>query len=142
MKKQRRTVRRSPSNVQLPTFVEGKVDFSQRFTVNNQLFGKAPARLQLFGDKTRKIESASHIIEFPGGAIELSRTSAGDYWAHVLVNREFADNDCKGLCNSFGDVIAARISASDGVHAFPAHPEITQFAILIRPSRQKPASSK
>lgn len=54
-------------------------------TVINDLFDKAPARRVLKGDK-RKPESAEHIIEFPGGAIQVARLEDGTYWAHIIVN--------------------------------------------------------
>ena len=41
--------------------------------------GWAPKRIDLFGDVEKKPESAQHVITFPGGAIELSRTSNNEY---------------------------------------------------------------
>ena len=66
------------------------------FTCKSYIVGKAPKHIKLLGDKTQP-ECAQHIIEFPGGAIELSRTSDGNYWAHIIINRNYADNDCDGL---------------------------------------------
>jgi len=43
--------------------------------------------LHLYGDKLKKAEPATHLIKFPGGSVELTRTSDGDYWVHVWVNR-------------------------------------------------------
>ena len=40
----------------------------------------------LQGDQ-RNPESATHIIKFPGGSIEVSRTSDEEYWVHVWVNK-------------------------------------------------------
>ena len=48
--------------------------------------------VELKGERS-KPESAQHIITFPGGSIEVSRTSDGDYWAHIAVNPEPA-TDC------------------------------------------------
>lgn len=41
----------------------------------------------LYGDKTRATEAAQHIINFPGGSVEVSRHSDGSYWAHIARNR-------------------------------------------------------
>jgi hypothetical protein len=67
-------------------------------TTRNYLIDEAPRRIELLGDKTRRPEPATHIIEFPGGAVELSRTSDGNYWAHIIVNRDFAlPGDIEGM---------------------------------------------
>lgn len=116
---------------------EYKPNFGQKFTCKSFMFDKAPKRIELLGDKTKKVESAQHIIEFPGGAVEVSRTSNGDYWAHIIVNRNYADNDCKGLYNRFGEIVGGRIDSDDGVSEIPQHEEITQIALLIRPTRTK-----
>jgi hypothetical protein len=36
-------------------------------TTRNYLIDRAPKRIELLGDKTKRPEPASHIIEFPGG---------------------------------------------------------------------------
>lgn len=108
---------------------------SKTFTCKSFLAGKdAPRRIELLGNKQRP-ESAQHIIEFPGGAIELSRTADGDYWAHIIVNREWADTDCRGLRGAIGKVVKGRIDADTGVYEVPGHENITQIALLIRPIR-------
>ncbi len=38
------------------------------------------------GDR-RRPEPSTGVIRFPGGCIEVSRTSDGTYWAHISVNR-------------------------------------------------------
>jgi len=108
-------------------------------TTKNYLFGNAPRQIELFGDKTRKAEPATHIIEFPGGAIELSRTSDGNYWAHIIVNRDFAlPGEIEGLEGAYGEIVGSRID-----YEFPTEPNIVevpgaallrQIAILIRPT--------
>lgn len=71
----------------------------------------------------RKAESAEHIIEFPGGAIEVARLEDGSYWAHIIVTH--------------GDVINSRVDwAERRLEAIPGLPEeasLTQVAVLIRP---------
>jgi hypothetical protein len=77
--------------------------FSQTTTKSFQ-YGKAPNRILLLGDKSIRPEPATHVIEFPGGAIELSRTSDNNYWAHIIVNRDFAlPDDCEGL-RAYGEL--------------------------------------
>ena len=113
-----------------------KVKFD-KFTCRCLLFGKAPQKIILLGDKTKKPEPAQHIIEFPGGAIEVSRTSDGNYWAHIMVNRKFAHNDLDGMGHALGEIEQGRIDCSYGVSPIPDHEEITQIAILIRPTPAK-----
>ena len=110
-------------------------------TTKNYLIDDAPERIELLGDRTKRPEPAAHIIEFPGGAIELSRTSDGNYWAHIIVNRDFAlPGEVEGLEGAFGEIIGSRID-----YKFPTEPNIVevpdaarlrQIAILIR-SRPK-----
>jgi hypothetical protein len=104
------------------------------FTCKSVNIDKAPKRIELFGDKTKRIEPAQHVIEFPGGAIELSRTSDGDYWAHIIVNRQDVVDECNGLHCAFGEIVGSRIDADDGVNRIPDHERITQIALLIRPT--------
>jgi len=63
------------------------------FTCKSYQIEKAPQRITLRGDKTKKPEPAQHIIEFPGGAIDLSRLDDGSYWAHIILNRAQAVDD-------------------------------------------------
>lgn len=43
--------------------------------------------IHLYGDKTKAIEPAQHIITFPGGSVEVSRCEDGTYWAHIARDR-------------------------------------------------------
>ena len=105
------------------------------FTTKHYVIDKAPRRIELLGDKNIRPEPAQHVIEFPGGAVEVSRTTDGNYWAHIIANRDFMDRDCDGVHHAYGEIIGGRIDADTGVHQIPSHEEITQIAILIRPSR-------
>src|SRR5262245_28936795 len=69
---------------------------------------KPPKAIRLKGDK-RQPESAQHIIEFPGGAIELSRCDNGDYWAHVIINRDDIIDDTQGRVSAYGAIVDSRI---------------------------------
>ena len=101
------------------------------FTCNVHMFDHAPKKIRLLGDKDKKPEAAQHVIEFPGGAIELSRTTDGNYWAHIIVNRQHRLDDCDGLHAAFEQIVGVRI---DGVYSLPEHDEINQVALLIRPT--------
>jgi hypothetical protein len=111
-------------------------------TTKNYLIHKAPKRIGLLGDRTTRPEPATHIIEFPGGAIELSRTTDGNYWAHIIVNRDFAlPGEIEGFEGAYGEIVGSRID-----YAFPTEPNIVevpaasklrQIAILIKPLPKK-----
>lgn len=102
------------------------------FTCKVHQIGKAPRRIELLGDKTRRPESAQHVIEFPGGAIEISRTSNGDYWAHIHVNRDEVVEDAEGRVSAKGKVVGSRMFLEDkGLSEIPDGSEIEQIAILI-----------
>lgn len=102
------------------------------FTAQVWPINKAPKRLTLLGDKVKKAESATHVIEFPGGAIEVSRCSDGSYWAHILVNHGFDEGDGNGFTSARGDVIDGRIQR-DGEHVIDVADagRITQIAVRI-----------
>ena len=108
------------------------------FTCKSYQIEKAPRKITLRGDK-KKPEPAQHIIEFPGGAIELSRLDDGSYWAHIIVNNEPGIDDCEGLQACASEIVDSRID-----YEWPAEPNITaipnanalhQIAVLIRPKR-------
>jgi len=103
-------------------------------TTKNYNIKEAPRRIQLFGDKTRKIESSQHIIEFPGGAIEVSRCDNGEYWAHLIVNCDFAMDDIEGREHAIGEVVDARIDDNErGVLPVPNFSSVRQVALRIKP---------
>lgn len=107
------------------------------FTAKSWPFTRAPKRIELLGDKTKRPEPAQHIIEFPGGAIEVSRTASGDYWAHIVVNHGFADDDQDGMHAATGDVIDSRVfRPGSGLSEVGDHQRIQQIAVLIRPVRR------
>lgn len=80
----------------------------------------------------KKPESATHIIEFPGGSIEVSRTTEGDYWAHIAVNKGQIIQDCNGFYAANGHVIGARLDRTEGqVEDIPKHGTIQHLAVRI-----------
>jgi len=44
---------------------------------------------RLLGDPSMKLEKPYTIIKFPGGSVEVTRTTDGDYWVHVAVSQDF-----------------------------------------------------
>ena len=105
-------------------------------TVVNDLFGKAPRKRILKGDP-RKPESGTHIIEFPGGAIELSRLDDGSYWAHIIVNRKQAIDGQRGTYAALGAVVDSRVDWAErqlsGIPGLPDQSSLTQIAVRIMP---------
>ena len=99
---------------------------------------RAPKVIQLFGDPSIAIESSTHIIEFPGGAVEISRTSDGDYWAHLIVNRDYVVDDCEGRVSAYGKVVDSRIDyehpADPNIIAVPNAAQVRQVAVRIKPA--------
>jgi len=106
-------------------------------TAKNYPINKAPKRIELLGDKTKRPESAEHIIEFPGGAIEVTRTSKGDYWAHIIINQQDAFEDGSTREQATGCVIDSRIGYTDGrcIDPVPNATDAYQIAVLIRSTK-------
>ena len=73
------------------------------------------------GEKTTP-EPATGIIKFPGGHVEVSRTSTGTYWAHIAVDHydnikdSRIDYDCEGW-------------KEHGIPAIPGQERIQQFRL-------------
>lgn len=57
---------------------------------------------ELLGNPAHKLEKPATIIRFPGGHVEIARTTDNNYWVHVAVRTEMGAD--KG-----GKVIGARI---------------------------------
>lgn len=107
-------------------------------TAINEQFDAAPAKRVLRGDKKRRPEPATHIIEFPGGAVEVSRLDDGSYWAHIIVNRDWAlPGSQTGLREAIGEVADSRVDwAERRIEDIPGLPEgshLTQVALRIVP---------
>jgi len=43
----------------------------------------ATGEFTLYGDREKTIEKVTTVINFPGGHVEISRTSNNQYWVHV-----------------------------------------------------------
>jgi len=106
------------------------------FTAKNYQIRNAPKRIDLLGDKTKRPEPAQHIIEFPGGAVEVSRTTEGSYWAHILIHRGQPIDEAQGFQSVQGQVVDSRIGRSypGGVSGIEHEGEVEQIAVLISPA--------
>ncbi len=107
-------------------------------TAKSYTIDKAPKRITLLGDR-RRPESAQHIIEFPGGAIEVSRLDDGSYWAHIIVNRGWGDPSmAPTMSGARGQVIASRVDHADVPHIdeIAGHNDVRQIAVLIKPESE------
>lgn len=102
----------------------------------NDLFDTAPERRVLRGNK-RRPEPGTHIIEFPGGAVEVSRLEDGSYWAHIIVNRGQALLAQSGAKAAIGTVADSRIDWAERrlekIPHVPEHAHLTQLAVRIVP---------
>jgi hypothetical protein len=115
---------------------------AEAFTCHVDLFDNAPAKRVLRGDKLKKAEPAQHVIEFPGGAVEVSRCEDGSYWTHIIINRDpLYSGPHKGRASAHGEVIDSRIDWHErGMGEIPAIPEgkhLTQIAVRIMPVREE-----
>ena len=107
---------------------------SGAFTSKNFPINKAPRRIELFGSKKRP-ESAQHIIEFPGGAIEVSRTTDCNYWAHIIVNQEYGREEGSLLQQARGIVEFSSLLRGSAVETgIEGAERLTQIAVLIKPT--------
>lgn len=105
---------------------------SRHFTAKNWPIGEAPDRIALRGNP-RNPEPCQHIIEFPGGAIELSRLDDGSYWAHIIVNQNPGHDAGSTREEAKGLVIQSRIDTPDGIIDVPYAETLTQIAVRISP---------
>ncbi len=71
-------------------------------------------------------EKAQTILEFPGGSIEIARTSEGEYWAHIAVDR-----DAGHITDGRIDVWNDHASLERGKPLMD--PDISHIAIKITP---------
>jgi hypothetical protein len=102
-------------------------------TAKTYRYGKAPKRIVLRGDPASP-ESAEHVVEFPGGAVCVTRTADGDYWAHILIHRGQVVPDCEGRESAVGEVVGSRIGRvhPHGVARLEREAEVEQIAVRIR----------
>jgi len=57
--------------------------------------GKDACTIICSGDKLKQIEPTTIIVKFPGGHIEVARTSNNTYWAHTYIDKESIVNESR-----------------------------------------------
>ncbi|HEY7770473.1 hypothetical protein [Longimicrobium sp.] len=105
-------------------------------TAKNYPINKAPRRIELLGDPNKKPEPAEHIIEFPGGAIQVTRTSKNEYWAHIIVNHAEPFEDGSTRERASGEVVESRVgyTSARAIESVPNAGDAYHIAVLIRTS--------
>jgi len=93
---------------------------------------------ELYGDPDLKIEKSYTIVLFPGGAVEISRTTEGDYWVHVAVKGSTPEDPPARVTTARVD---ARGRYCDELNAFIAKDlakgDIDHIAFCIKPPKRK-----
>lgn len=110
------------------------------FTAKSWPITEAPERIELRSFAERP-EPAQHIIEFPGGAIEVSRCTDGSIWAHIIVNRAAPTLDGSCCQEATGIVVGSRIDTDAGIIDIPNAEGLQQIAVKIQPHRDAGVTS-
>ena len=103
-----------------------------KLSVSN--FGTDVAGIRLYGDKTRALEPSEVRIAFPGGDVTVARTTAGDYWVHVRVNKDddvIADEDLVVGHVTDGRFDIEGMSVTDADTGDLAHPDLYHLAVRV-----------
>lgn len=102
---------------------------TDKFTAQvHELKGKGK-KIELFGDKSTP-ESAQQIVIFPGGNIEVTRTSTGEYWVHISVNKSQILPETIRM-KKLGKIIDTRLDYSDGIREIPNPEDLLHLAVKI-----------
>lgn len=86
----------------------------------------------VFKGNPKNPEPSSGIIIFPGGHVEVSRSSDGTYWAHIQIQEE---SDATG--NPAGEVVSSRVDYhhpygnKNGIPKVPDHEHIQHIAVRV-----------
>lgn len=99
---------------------------------------KIGGRTDLFGDPSIKREKPYTIICFPGGNVEIARTTDGSYWVHVAVRAGGRDPEQKP-----GRIVRARMDhrgryndeGNAALNAAIEAGDVEHLAFLIEPER-------
>lgn len=98
---------------------------------------KIGGRTDLHGDPKIKSEKPHTIVGFPGGDVEIARTSDGNYWVHVAIRRPHDEPN-----KAPGKIIGARIDfegrygndANQVLRDEIAAGDVTHIAFLVSPT--------
>jgi len=100
------------------------------------------AQITFRGDK-RRPEPSTAIIKFPGGSVEVTRTSDDEYWAHVAIDA--AGHGLHMPDDPVGVIVDSRIDydhegykkAEGAIPPIPLAEHVQHMAIKVRPVRGK-----
>ena len=86
----------------------------------------------MFRGDPKRPEPSTGVIRFPGGYVEVSRCSNGDYWAHVHTFTNGAPDEESPA----GRVVESRLThthehAAEGIPPLPAADRIQTIAVRI-----------
>lgn len=92
-------------------------------------------KTDLLGNPDIRREKPHTIVGFPGGDVEIARTSDGDYWVHIAVRKQI------GVTPS-ATIVRARIDptgryadvANAAINQEIAAADIEHIAFLVRPA--------
>jgi hypothetical protein len=76
-------------------------------------FGTDALGVELLGNP-KLPEPVTFLLKFPGGEVEVSRTTDGDYWVHVLANQPTLSDGHRADRRALGKVVDARCFRVDG----------------------------
>ena len=97
-------------------------------------FGSEVQGVRLYGNPKIQPEPESFRVCFPGGDVDIVRTSDGDYWVHVRVDSE--DDVNQESASVAGKLVDARLdisskSASECDAGDFAHPDLYHLAVRV-----------
>lgn len=114
--------------------------FAERGTDCNKV--KIGGVTELLGDPKIKIEQPHTIIRFPGGSVEIARTSDDNYWVHVAVRDGVTSGgDPEGAAK----IIRARMDhdgryndeGNSALNDAVAAGDVNHIAFLVQPPRRQ-----
>ena len=85
-------------------------------------------------------EKQTTTIQFPGGYVEVTRTTDNNYWAHIKVNNPNFDGyvlpEAGVLREKYGNIERIRVDTINGVKSLEI-PDTDHFAVLISTGNSK-----
>ena len=85
---------------------------------------------ELHGDPKKKQEKGHTIILFPGGSVEISRTSDNQYWVHVAIEKDGTSQIVNARIDACGDYLDA---ANAALKTSLETARVEHIAFLVKP---------
>jgi len=63
----------------------------------------------IYGDKDKKLEPEHHEFKFPGGSVNIQRTSNNEYWVHLMVIEDAMPEIETHMEQKAGKIVDSRI---------------------------------